>query len=267
MKRILLAATAAIALAASAGMASAADGKFVFRWKGVVLTQNDTGAGGSGSEGTGDHGGEGSGGGGDVETGGGDGSGDGSGGTGGGDDDGDGGTGARMSLSVMPSDDGALREHYRLNMPFAIPTFLAAPSGTYSAADVLTVCWDTEVYDLDGIAAHGLAIGWRLELPPSPLVRAITIAGGARVERDMDSFDSVFIDGSGTSGCADLELNVPEADSFGWGMGIPLGVKAVADVYAAWWAHDPVAWTEPGAYDTTEHEGPGWLYLDAQRIE
>lgn len=167
-------------------MATAADGKFVFRWKGTTLTQNGTGTGGSGSEGTGDHGGDGSGGGGDIETGG-DGSGDGSGGTGGGDDDDDGGTGARMSLSVRPADDGALRDHYRLNMPFAIPTFLAAPSGTYGAGDVLTVCWDTEIYDLDAIALNGLAIGWQLELPPSPLVRAIT-AGGVRHERDMGSF-------------------------------------------------------------------------------
>lgn len=265
MKRILLAATAAIALVTSAGMATAADGKFVFRWKGTTLTQNG-GAGGADSGGESDHGGDGSGDtGGDIETGGG----DGSGGTGdGGDDGGDGddSTGARMSLSIRPFDDGALRDHYAAAMPFAIPTFLAAPSGNYRAGDVLTVCWDTEIYDLDGIAAHGLAIGWRLELPPSPLVRAIT-AGGQRVERDMDSFDSVFIEGSGTSGCADLELVVPEADSFGWGMGIPLGVKAVADIYAAWWAHDPVAWTEPGAYDTTEYGGPGWLYLDGQRIE
>lgn len=268
MNRILLAASAAIALVTSAGFASAAEGKFVFRWKGVVTAAADSGApggpstgepgNGSGDDGSGtgaDSGGDGSG-----E------SGDGS-GSGGGDNDGDGdpeAADARMALSVRPADDGALREHYEAAMPFGIPVIIASPSGTYGDGDVLTVCWDTEVYDEDGISG---GLSQQIQLPPSPLVRAITV-GGQRVERDMESFDVVTLDRAGGNGCADLELTVPEADSYGWGMGIPFGVYAKADTYLAWYAHNPAAWQEPDAYENVQHdEGPGWLYLDALRGE
>jgi len=269
MKKILLAATAATAIATSIGYASA--GEFIFRYKGVVLNV----AGGSGGNpsaddgsGTGDTGGQpeggsdaGDGSGSGDAGGGGDGSGSGDGGDGssGGDDPGDDSTAARMVLSVRPYDDSATRDHYRTAMAFSLPTIIAAPSGTYGDGDVLTVCWDTEVNDAAGIASD---FSQQIQIPPSPLVRAITVAG-QRVERDMDSSDMVTIDRPGASGCADLELTVPEADSFGWSMGIPLGITAKVDTYRRW--YDPIMWE--GSDDVQHDEGPAWIYLDAQRVE
>lgn len=269
MKRILLAATAAIALVTSAGFASAAEGKFVFRWKGVVLAQDGTGTGGGGSGGTGDHGddgsGTGTGSGGDVGTGGGDGSGSGN------DDDGSGGDdpaagGARVRFTAAQySPDEGMREHYALGMPFMQPVIIAAPSGDYRAGDVLTTCWDTEINDAEGIATAG----WLVEVPPSPLVSAVTV-GGVRYPRPEDS---LFIDGSGTSGCADIELAaIPEADSEAWSMGIPFGVKATMGVYRWWWARNSASewWNpkdEPDAYEVDPYEGPAWLMFDALRVE
>ncbi|WP_296740442.1 hypothetical protein [Mesorhizobium sp.] len=168
-----------------------------------------------------------------------------------------------MALTVRPADDQAIRDHYQSSMPFALPVILAAPSGTYRDGDILTICWDTEVLDAAGIAGP---LRSQVQLPPSPLVRAITVAG-QRVERDMDSFAMVTIDRPGAAGCADLELTVPTADSFGWNMGIPFGVRAQADVYNGWWARNPEGWEQPGAYDTGVYDGPAWRYIDAQRIE
>jgi hypothetical protein len=274
MKRILLAATAAIALVTSASMVSAAEGqRFVFRWKGVVTAAADTGAGGGVSGGTGDHGddgsGTGTGNGGDIGTGGGDGSDDGSGsGDGGdgsgGDDPAGGGARARFTAAqYSPKED--MREHYALGMPFMQPTILAAPSGDYRVGDIVTTCWDTEINDADGIAT----MGWLVEVPPSPLVSAVTV-GGVRYPRPEGS---LFIDGSGTSGCADLELaEIPEADSYAWNMGIPFGVKATMGVYRWWWARNSASewWNpkeEPDAYEVDPYEGPAWLMFDALRVE
>jgi hypothetical protein len=268
-KKLLLAATASTALATSIGCGHA--GEFVFRYKGVVLNvagqpggnpsaddgSDDSGTGGQpgGSSDAGD------GSGGDDAGGGGDGSGSGDGGDddSGGDDPGDDSTAARMVLSVRPYDDSATRDHYQTSMAFGLPTIIAAPSGTYGDGDVLTVCWDTEVNDAAGIAGD---FSQQIQIPPSPLVRAITVAG-QRVERDMDSSDMVTIDRPGASGCADLELTVPEADSSGWSMGIPFGVTAKVDTFMRW--YDPVMWEDS---DEAQHDqGPAWIYLDAQRVE
>ncbi len=263
MRKILASTVAAVVVFAAISSAQAEQGKFVFRWKGVVLTADARP--GTPSTGEPGNGGEGSGGTGDTETdNGGEGSGDGSGGGGGSGNGGDdeGGTAARMTLSARPDDDQAKRDHYAQNMPFGIPAFLASPSGTYGDGDVISLCWDTQVNDAAGI---GGSFTQQIQLPPSPLVRAISV-GGHRVERDMESFDMVIIDRPGSNGCADLELTVPAADSFGWGMGIPFGVVVKVDVFNGWWARSPEGWEAPDAYETGPYEGPGWFYLDAQRV-
>jgi hypothetical protein len=265
MKRLLL----ATALATSATVVMAADSTMIFRWRAGLVTpvagHPGGGSGGEGSGGGGDHG-SGSGGGSEADgEGNGSGSGEdgGSGGGGGDEGNGDGSGAARMALTARPADDQALRDRYRDYVPFGLPAILAAPTGTYRDGDILTVCWDTEINDAAGIAGP---LRSQVQLPPSPLVRAVTVAG-QRVERNMDSFDMVTIDRPGGSGCADLELTVPAADSYGWGMCIPFGVRAQADVYNGWWARNAEGWEQPGAYNTQLHDAPAWHYIDAQRIE
>lgn len=287
-KSFIIAALAATMLSAS--VAHATDGeRFIFRYK-AALVADAGGSGGAGvpdgggtgvpSDGSGTPGdgtgGDGSGGTDDgSETGGlGDGSSDGGDGSGSeGDGDGTGGdngngTGPRMTFAVRPPDDAATREHYKNNMPFSLPTVIAAPSGSYGDGDILTVCWDTEINDASGI---GTAFSQRIQIPPSPMVRAVTIAG-QRHARDMDSFDVLTIDRTGADGCADLELTVPEPDSYGWGMGVPFGVTVNVGVYNFWWARNAAneSWDprdEPDAYETDLSDGDGWIYIDTHRVE
>jgi hypothetical protein len=255
----LLKATVAAAVILSA-IASAQAAQFVFRWKGVVLS--DASGARPGGPSTGEPGnGDGTG----TENPGqpGDGAGDGSG------SDGDGSTAPRMALTVEYADNAELWASYAVNMPMMPPTLLAAPTGTYDDGDTVSVCWDTETNDLEGISS---AAGYKIEMPPSSLVKAVT-AGGHRYEPNPDPEVEYSIVAEGGAGsCADVELAVPAAGDAGWSAPIVLAVTTKFNVPNWWWARNAASeWydpkEDPGAFDTTEQSGTTAVFLHAQRVE